>query len=339
MHNLFSCTGDNEGKLNATRELQTDSLELARRRFRDELVEAQFLVPMGIDGLYGRGGVFEQIVEGIDRVVCRKGQAVYGSRPTCLRFPPLLTREAFEKTDYIASFPNLTGAISTFIGDNKDHSALLADRDAGRSWDGHLSPAGTMLVSSACHPCYATLPSVLPASGALLDIYGYCFRHEPAVDPARMQAFRMHEYVMVGTPEQAQSHRDSWVRYGLEVLRELGLEATDTPANDPFFGRLGKLLATNQLDENLKTELTVRLYDELDDGTAVVSSNCHRDHFGSTFGLSTATGEVAHSACVGFGMERIALALIRTHGFDPRSWPAHVRASMGWGDEAGRAGV
>ena len=314
----------------AARDLEADRLELARQNFRAELVEAEFLVPLGIDGLYARGGVFEQIIDGIDHVVCRKGQEVHGDRAKVLRFPPLFAREAFERTGYIASFPNLTGAVSTFTGTAKDHQALLADRDAGRPWDGHLSPAGTMLVSSACHPCYAILPSVLPAAGALMDIYGYCFRHEPVVDPARMQAFRMHEYVIVGTPEQAQGHRDSWVRYGLEVLGELGLEATDTPANDPFFGRAGKMLATNQLNENLKTELTVRLYDELDDGTAVISSNCHRDHFGLTFGLSIATGEVAHSACVGFGMERIALALVRVHGFDPESWPSDVLASMGW---------
>ncbi|WP_280824727.1 amino acid--[acyl-carrier-protein] ligase [Mycobacterium sp. OTB74] len=315
--------------LSTTGEVQADSLELARRRFRDELVEARLLVPMGIDGLYGRSGVFERIIEGIDNAVYRKGREVYPDPPTCLRFPPVFTREAFELTDYIASFPNLTGAISTFTGDNKDHRALLADRDAGRPWDKHLVAAGTMLVSSACHPCYSTLPSVLPEEGALLDVYGYCFRHEPAIDPARMQAFRQHEYVMVGTPEQAEAHRDLWVRCGLEVMDELGLAATAVAANDPFFGRAGAMLATNQLDENLKTELTVRLYGDLDEGTAVVSSNCHRDHFGSTFGLKTPDGAVAHSACVGFGVERIALGLVRTHGFDPDSWPSSVRAAMG----------
>lgn len=316
--------------LSQIEELPVESLELARLKFRDELLEAGLLVPMGIDGLYGRGAVFEQIVDGIDTVVRRKGQAVHGAEAKVLRFPPVYPREAFERTDYIASFPNLTGAISTFTGDNADHRALLADRDGGRPWDGHLVSAGTMLVSAACHPSYATLPPVLGDRGELLDVYGYCFRHEPAIDPARMQAFRMHEYVMVGTPQQAREHRESWVWYGLEVLDELGLDAVDVPANDPFFGRVGRMLATNQRDEGLKTELTVRLYDGLDDGTAVVSANCHREHFGETFGLKTSDGAVAHSACVGFGMERIALALLRTHGFDTQAWPSRLRASLSW---------
>lgn len=304
------------------------TLEAARLQFRDDLVAAGLLIPLGIDGLYGRSGVFEELIEGIDRVVRAKGRAVHGDRPAVRRFPPLYPREAFEKTDYIASFPNLTGAVSTFIGDNRDHRALLADREAGRPWDGHLHPAGTMLVSAACHPSYATLPEVIAADGVLLDVYGYCFRHEPAVDPARMQAFRMHEYVAVGSPEQARQHRDSWVDHGLQVLASLGLDASPVAANDPFFGRAGKMLAANQRDDELKTELTVRLYGDLDEGTAVVSANCHRDHFGETFGLRTTDGAVAHSACVGFGMERIALALIRTHGFEPDSWSAEILSRL-----------
>lgn len=315
--------------MNAPGDLKSEQLNLARQQFRDELIEAKLLIPLGIDGLYGRGGIFEAIIEGIDTAVRRKGHEVHGDRASVLRFPPCFSREAFESTDYIASFPNLTGSISTFIGGNKEHRALLADRDAGRSWDGHLTPAGTMLVSSACHPSYSTLPKSLPEGGVLMDIYGYCFRHEPAVDPARMQAFRMHEYVLAGTPEQAQNHRDTWVIHATEVLEGLGLTAIPVAANDPFFGRAGAMLATNQLDEGLKTELTVKLYGDLDDGTAIASSNCHRDHFGVTFGLSTSDGKVMHSACVGFGMERIALALVRAHGFDPTTWPADVRSNMG----------
>ena len=107
------------------------------------------------------------------------------------------------------------------------------------------------------------------------------------------------------------------------------LEATGTPANDPFFGRAQKLLATNQREEQLKIELVIPLYNDPGASTAVVSANYHRTHFGDAFGLRTAAGDVAHSACIAFGMERIALALIRSHGFDPAAWPSSVRASMG----------
>ena len=50
--------------------------------------------------------------------------------------------------------------------------------------------------------------------------------------------------------------------------------------------------------------------------TAVSSFNFHQDHFGSTFGIQLHDGTVANSACLGFGLERITLALFRAHGMD-----------------------
>lgn len=301
-------------------------LEQARRAFRDELLASGLLVGTSVPGLYGRSGTFEDIIDGIDRVVVAAGP---GAAATRYRFPPVFPIADFERTDYVASFPNLTGAVHTFTGTDGDHAALLAARSAGESWASWLTPADTLLVSAACHPSYAMLTGELADGGVLMDIYGYCFRHEPAVDPARMQAFRMHEFVQVGTPEQAADHREDWIGRGSAVLADLGLTSEPVVANDPFFGRAGRMLKANQREENLKTELVVRLYDDLDDGTAVVSCNCHQDHFGLAFDIHTADGVPAHSACVGFGMERIALAMLRTHGPDPHRWPAAVRGRLG----------
>jgi hypothetical protein len=38
---------------------------------------------------------------------------------------------------------------------------------------------------------------------------------------------------------------------------------------------------------------------------------------------------VAHTACVGFGLERIALALYRQHGFCRTKWVPFVREALG----------
>ncbi len=296
--------------------------------FRRQLVDARLLVPSSIDGLYGRSGAFEDIVEAVDRQVVAAGSDLKASR---FRFPPILPTDAFEKTDYLASFPNLTGAVSTFTGDDRQHAELLALHAEGGNWFAKLNPADVMLVSAACHPAYPMMAGQLPADGAVLDVYGFCFRHEPAIDPARMQVFRQHEFVYLGDPSGARAHRDMWVTRGLELLDSIGLDAVSDVANDPFFGRAGRMLATNQRSEVLKIELLVHLYGgsgEGDSGTAVVSCNCHLDHFGASFGIRTADDEVAHTACVGFGMERIALSLLRTHGTDPGRWPQSVRRRL-----------
>lgn len=304
--------------------MTTHTEEDLRAAFRDELLAAGLLVRTDVPGLYGRSGVFEDVVEGIDRAVV---QAI-GTGARRLRFPPVLPRTVFERTDYLASFPNLTGSVHTFVGGDKDHARLLALHESGADWTAELQPSEVVLVPAACHPVYPTLSGTLPPEGALIDVSSYCFRHEPAADPARMQAFRMHELVRVGTPDEALAHRETWVQRGLEVLDALALPARPAAANDPFFGRAGRMLAVNQRDEGLKIELVVPLYGEEVEPTAVVSANCHRDHFGVPFGIRTADGGVAHSACVGFGLERIALAMLRHHGLDPADWPARVRSAM-----------
>ena len=67
-----------------------------------------------------------------------------------------------------------------------------------------------------------------------------------------------------------------------------------------------------------------------------MSFNYHQDHFGQLFGIKTSRGEVAQTACAAFGMERIALALFKTHGLVPVEWPATVREQLWTADPPAR---
>ena len=57
-------------------------------------------------------------------------------------------------------------------------------------------------------------PGACPTGAGASRSTGCCFRHEPSLDPARMLAFRMHEFVYVGDPDGAEAHRDRWVEAG-----------------------------------------------------------------------------------------------------------------------------
>ena len=60
-----------------------------------------------------------------------------------------------------------------------------------------------------------------------------------------------------------------------------------------------------------------------------MSFNYHKEHFGEVWGLHNAAGEVLHTGCVAFGMDRLAVALFVTHGAEiKRTWPASVRAVL-----------
>ena len=144
-----------------------------------------------------------------------------------------------------------------------------------------------------------------------------------------MQLFRMREYVRMGSPEQVLAFRESWLARGTEMIRSLDLPLAIDVANDPFFGRAGRMLANNQRQQNLKFELNVPV-NSVEKPTACLSFNYHQDHFGTTWDLRQANGSVAHTACVGFGLERITLALLRHHGLDPAAWPESVRTTL-WG--------
>lgn len=304
-----------------------------QQRFRDSLLAAGLLVDTGTPGLYGRGAEFEKVLIRLEDVLTRAAELSSDLTPGGLgypiyRFGPIFPRATYEKTDYVESFPDLTGAISTFSGGDREHRALMAARTRGEQWDHFLAPGDTMLVSAACHPVYEQLPSRLPEEGAAADVSGYCFRNEPSSDPMRMRSFRMREFVRIGDPETIRAHRAAWLDRAFELLRSFGLDVERVAANDPFFGRAGKLLANGQLDADLKTEFVVPIYGDAAPATAIASANDAQDHFGQKFSISCADGSVAHTTCTAFGLERTTLALFATHGTDSGAWPSAVKEAL-----------
>jgi seryl-tRNA synthetase len=301
-----------------------EAVAAERAEFRSEILTAGLLVPTSVDGLYQRSGVFEGVVRAVEALASRAAEGGGGAQ---YFFSPIMARDAFELTDYLRSFPDLIGAIEVFRGGDAEHAALLRTADAGEDWSQHLTLAAVALCSAACHPLYPSLTGTLPAGGARFEVQGHCFRHEPSLDPTRLQSFRQHEFVFVGEPDAAVAHRDRWLSRALDLLAGLGLDVQAEEANDPFFGRAGRMLAANQRATALKYEITCPVSSR-DVRTAITSANCHESHFGDSFKIYTADGEPAHSACIGFGLERITLALIREHGVDPASWPSEVRGAL-----------
>lgn len=290
----------------------------------DSLAEALFQ-PMSVDGVYARTALFEKVVEGLATLITRHREP----DTEVLRFPPVMSRHQLEKSGYLKSFPHLLGCVSCLHGSESDIHAAVEAFDAGRDWASALSPADLVLSPAACYPVYPLVASrgAVPASGLIFDVTCDCFRHEPSRHLDRLQSFRMREYVCLGAPEQIAEFRERWMTRAQGIADRLGLPYRLDHASDPFFGRGGKLMSTSQVEQSLKFELLIPLR-SAEQPTACMSFNYHQDHFGTTWGLKTEAGEVAHTGCVAFGIDRLAVALFWTHGLELSLWPAPVREAL-----------
>ncbi|KAF1056279.1 MAG: Amino acid--[acyl-carrier-protein] ligase [Burkholderia gladioli] len=304
---------------------------------RDALLAAGILIETGEDGLYGRSQVFEDVIERLNVAITHLGA---DQQAELLRFPPAMRRTDFEDSEYLKNFPDLAGTVHAFCGSEMGHRRLLTaldkameagpeDRDT--AWV-EQQPTRIVLTPAACYPIYPVIArrGPLPVGGRTVDVMSYCFRHEPSLYPARMQMFHQREYVRIGSGEQVLDFRQRWIERGSLLVRLLNLPLEVDLANDPFFGRGGKIVADSQRAQALKFELLIPVSSD-EKKTACLSFNYHMEHFGEIWRIACADGSIALTACVGFGMERITLALFRHHGLDVQAWPEGVRALL-WGD-------
>jgi seryl-tRNA synthetase len=275
------------------------------------LVRNRLIIPGGVDGAFGRGAQFEKVLEAFNALISR---ILSDDGAEICTFPPVIDRRIIERVHYMDSFPDLCGAVCSFMGKEAQARELSERIHAGKPWGDALQMTQVVLNPAACYPLYPTLTGVIPDGGRVVTMLNWVFRHEPSREPTRMQSFRVREFVRIGEMDDVIAWRDMWLARGVALLTSLGLNATPDVASDPFFGRGGKMMAVNQKEQKLKYEVLVPVNSALKP-TAVCSFNFHQQHFGATFAILTPNGDAAHTACLGFG-------------FDVNLWPHPVRRQL-----------
>ena len=292
---------------------------------RIDNMAADLFRPMGVDGVHARTAIYETVVERLAALITSYRDA----EAEILRFPPVMSRAQLEKSGYLKSFPNLLGCVCALHGSEAEINGAVARHDAGGDWTTSLTPADLVLSPAACYPVYpiAAARGPVPDEGYVFDIAADVFRHEPSREIDRFQSFRMREYVCIGTPEHVSAFRQRWMGRAQEIATRLALPFTLEQASDPFFGRMGQMKAVAQLQAALKFELLIPVRSN-EKQTACMSFNYHKEHFGQVWDMKLQSGALAHSGCVAFGMDRLAVAMFAVHGLDTAQWPAAVREAL-----------
>jgi seryl-tRNA synthetase len=280
---------------------------------------------MGVDGVYARTALYSHIVDRIEGYISRQRDP----QAEIMRFPPVMSRKHLEKSGYLKSFPNLLGCVCALHGSEASIRAAVEKADSGGDWTAAVTSSDLVLSPAACYPVYPIAASrgQLPPGGLLFDIEADVFRHEPSRSLDRLQSFRMREFVRIGAPQEILDFRESWMAKAPRLTAELSLPFTIDVANDPFFGRVGQVMAVSQRQQALKFELLIPYYAAAQP-TACMSFNYHRDHFGQVWGIRDDQGALAHTGCVAFGIDRLAVALFAIHGLDLQKWPAKTKAAL-----------
>jgi len=288
------------------------------------LYDALFL-PMGVDGVYARTALYLTVRDGLDAFISRQREP----QVEILRFPPVMSRKQLEKSGYLKSFPNLLGCVCALHGSEASIRSAVERLDSGGDWTSSLSAADLVLSPAACYPVYPIVATRgrLPQGGLQFDIEADVFRHEPSRSLDRLQSFRMREFVRIGSPEEIVAFRERWMEKAPTLASELGLPYSMDIANDPFFGRVGQIMAVSQRQQALKFELLIPYYPSATP-TACMSFNYHREYFGNVWGIRDAQDELAHTSCVAFGIDRLTVALFAVHGLDLAQWPLVTRQAL-----------
>jgi seryl-tRNA synthetase len=280
---------------------------------------------MGIDGVYARTALYEGVIEQLDGFISSQRDP----QAEVLRFPPVMSRKQLEKSGYLDSFPNLLGCVCALHGSESQIRSAAERYTNGGDWTTSLAASDLVLSPAACYPVYPLVAArgTVPAGGLRFDIAADCFRREPSRSLDRLQSFRMREFVRIGTPDVIREFREGWMTRAQQLADELALPYTLEVASDPFFGRVGQMMAVSQVQQSLKFELLIPYYQGARP-TACMSFNYHRDHFGHVWGLHDERDELSHTSCVAFGMDRLAVALFAHHGVDLARWPASARRAL-----------
>jgi seryl-tRNA synthetase len=273
------------------------------------------------EGQIASEGPFLAVCEFLDRYFVGLAARFQARRQS---YPATLPIDVARRLGYFSSFPQL----STFAVPFRSGRAASRFGANPRQKLRGLPDPRHLLSPAVCYHTYHWLQNrEIPSQPYCVTAAGRCFRFEgPAKQRRpleRLWNFTMREIVFFGTAKQVETTRRRLMVAVCRFLPVVRIDGSLREATDPFFLPATRGQRLLQQLRQLKYELTAKTAPGRD--MALASFNHHGDFFGRRMNIRLPDGDVVHSGCVAFGLERWAYAFFCQNGLDPGRWPTRLR--------------
>jgi len=272
---------------------------------------------------------FAGFVRFLDWAVLKRFAPVF--RPREEDYPNVIPVASLWQANHLSGFPEHLHFVSHLESD-VDVLDQFASR-ARASEVASVEPNETRLAAarlahnpSTCYHCYARRQGQdIGSADIAVTAITKCHRYEAINhrEPGRLLEFSMREVIFLGSPDFARETRQRSLDLVEALVRDWQMFGRLVTANDPFFSSDFANKATHQHRLAMKYEYKALLPPHRP--ISVLSSNLHGPTFSKAFSISQ-SGRPINTGCIGFGLERMALAIIAQHGLDPAGWPARLAA-------------
>jgi len=162
-----------------------------------------------------------------------------------------------------------------------------------------------ILSHAACLPIYQFKSRTIIDDIEIYTAQVRCFRNEENYNWPRLKEFNVREIIFLGTEANIKQASDKFIAQIIKYFNDARIHFSIEQATDSFLDQKSKL-ATFQRLMNVKMEFT---FSNQTSKFAIGSINKHHNYFSSKWQFKT-KHEVAHTMCIGIGLERAATAML-----------------------------
>ena len=308
----------NNTKQNIIGNKKTQIYEHSSKGRKDNISSWNELIRLGYVHEFDKGhcgytGFFLEVVKELDSLFVQIAKRMNASE-VCL--PNLIPCNLLNKLGLIDEYPHFL-YFATPLEQKKNKVANFQKKFKTRTFSlkSHLTEPKFFLKTSACSLLYPLLENVKLNSSKYYTILGHCTRNELGVQTfERMSEFNMREIVYIGDEKGVEKFQQISLNLFEDILTEFDLTGDISVANDSFFItnydklKLAQMLGCNKYEVNINIP-------ETNKNIAAASFNNHRNFFSKRFHFNIKDEDTV-SACVGFGLERLAYGIISQHGIN-----------------------